>query len=95
MKNKELAKIFHEVAGYLEMEEVPLKPYAYQNAAPTLETVKTDAENLHKADGLKVLSLASFRLAWDLCLLNSDSTPRKASITLYNPTVIGVVHDLS
>jgi hypothetical protein len=92
MKNKELARIFHEVAGYLEMEEGPLKPYAYQNAAPTLEAMKTDAENPHKADGLKVLSLASFRLAWDLCLLNSSSTPRKAPITLFNSSVIDVAH---
>jgi DNA polymerase/3'-5' exonuclease PolX len=35
MKNKEIAKIFSEIAEYLEMEGVPFKPYAYQKAALT------------------------------------------------------------
>ena len=42
MKNKELAKIFNEISEYLEMDEVPFKPYAYQKAALTLETLKND-----------------------------------------------------
>ena len=55
MKNKELAKIFNEIAEYLEMEGVPFKPYAYQKAALTLETLKNDVEDLYKAGGLKAL----------------------------------------
>lgn len=55
MKNKEIAKIFSEIAEYLEMEGVPFKPYAYQKAALTLETLKNDVEDLYKAGGLKAL----------------------------------------
>ena len=55
MKNKEIAKIFNEIAEYLEMEEVQFKPYAYQKVALTLETLKDDVEDLYKAGGLKAL----------------------------------------
>jgi DNA polymerase (family 10) len=55
MKNKELAKIFNEIAEYLEMDGVPFKPYAYQKAALTLETLKNDVADLYKAGGLKAL----------------------------------------
>jgi DNA polymerase (family 10) len=55
MKNKELAKIFNEIAEYLEMDGVPFKPYAYQKAALTLETLKNDVEDLYQAGGLKAL----------------------------------------
>ena len=55
MKNKELAKIFNEISEYLEMDGVPFKPYAYQKAALTLETLKNDVEDLYKAGGLKAL----------------------------------------
>ena len=55
MKNKEIAKIFNEISEYLEMEGVPFKPYAYQKAALTLETLKNDVEDLYKAGGLKAL----------------------------------------
>jgi DNA polymerase (family 10) len=55
MKNKEIAKIFNEIAEYLEMDGVPFKPYAYQKAALTLETLKNDVEDLYKQGGLKAL----------------------------------------
>lgn len=55
MKNKEIARIFSEIAEYLEMEGVAFKPYAYQKAALTLETLKDDVEDLHKKGGLKAL----------------------------------------
>lgn len=55
MKNKEIAEIFNEIAEYLEMDGVPFKPYAYQKAALTLETLKNDVEDLYKAGGLKAL----------------------------------------
>jgi DNA polymerase (family 10) len=55
MKNKEIAKIFNEIAEYLEMEGVQFKPYAYQKVALTLETLKDDVEDLYKAGGLKAL----------------------------------------
>jgi DNA polymerase (family 10) len=55
MKNKDIAKIFSEIAEYLEMEGVQFKPYAYQKAALTLETLKDDVEDLYKKGGLKAL----------------------------------------
>ena len=55
MKNQELAKIFYEIANYLEMEEVAFKPYAYQKAAITLETLEEDVEEIYKKGGLKAL----------------------------------------
>lgn len=55
MKNKELAKIFTELSEYLEMEGVQFKPYAYQKAALTLETLKNDVEDLYQAGGFKAL----------------------------------------
>jgi DNA polymerase (family 10) len=55
MKNKEIAKIFNEIAEYLGMEGVQFKPYAYQKAALTLETLKSDVEDLYQQGGLKAL----------------------------------------
>jgi DNA polymerase (family 10) len=55
MKNKEIARIFAEIAEYLEMEGVQFKPYAYQKAARTLETLKDDVDDLYAKGGLKAL----------------------------------------
>ena len=55
MKNQELAQIFYEIADYLEMEEVAFKPYAYQKAAVTLETLEEDVEEIYKKGGIKDL----------------------------------------
>jgi len=55
MKNQELAKIFYEIADYLKMEEVAFKPYAYQKAAITLETLEEDVEKIYKKGGVKAL----------------------------------------
>jgi len=55
MKNQELAKIFYEIADYLEMDEVPFKPYAYQKAAITLETLEEDIGEIYQKGGRKAL----------------------------------------
>ncbi|MFA5051142.1 MAG: DNA polymerase/3'-5' exonuclease PolX [Patescibacteria group bacterium] len=55
MKNQELAKIFYEIAEYLEMQGVAFKPYAYQKAALTLETLEESVEDIYHKDGLKGL----------------------------------------
>jgi len=55
MKNQEIAKIFYEIANYLEMEEVAFKPYAYQKVAITLESLEEDIEEIYKKGGLKGL----------------------------------------
>ena len=55
MTNQELAKIFYEIAEYLEMEEVAFKPYAYEKVAITLETLAEDVEDIYKRGGVKAL----------------------------------------
>ncbi len=55
MKNQELAKIFYEIANYLAMDEVPFKPYAYEKAALTIETLEGDIEEIYKKGGKKAL----------------------------------------
>jgi DNA polymerase (family 10) len=55
MKDQELAKIFYEISGYLEMEGVAFKPYAYQKAAITLESLKEDVEAIYNRGGIKSL----------------------------------------
>jgi len=55
MKNQELAKIFYEIADYLEMEGVIFKPYAYQKVALTLETLEKDVQDVYKEGGKKAL----------------------------------------
>lgn len=53
MKNQDLAKIFYEIADYLEMERTPFKPFAYRRAALGLESTKEDIENIYKKGGMK------------------------------------------
>lgn len=55
MRNQEIAQIFYEIADFLEMEGVTFKPYAYQKAAITLETLKEDVQDIYKRGGLKAL----------------------------------------
>jgi len=55
MKNLEIAKIFYDIANFLEMEGVAFKPYAYQKAAIVLETLKEDIEEIYQKGGLKAL----------------------------------------
>ncbi|PIR72318.1 MAG: DNA polymerase III [Candidatus Nealsonbacteria bacterium CG10_big_fil_rev_8_21_14_0_10_36_24] len=54
MKNQELAKIFYDIANYLEMEGVAFKPYAFQKAALFLEGLE-DVEKIYKKGGLRAL----------------------------------------
>jgi DNA polymerase (family 10) len=55
MKNQELANIFYEIAEFLEMEGVQFKPYAYQKAAITLETLEKDVTEIYKEGGKAAL----------------------------------------
>lgn len=55
MKNQEIAKIFYEIANYLEMEKIPFKPYAYQKAALTLEVLTKSVEEIYKKGGVGAL----------------------------------------
>lgn len=57
MSNQDLAKIFYEMADYLDMEgnEVPFKSIAFKKVANNLESLNEDAENIYKKGGLKAL----------------------------------------
>lgn len=55
MKNQEIAQIFYEIADFLKMEGVQFKPYAYQKAALTLETLEKDVEEIYKEGGRAAL----------------------------------------
>jgi len=55
MTNQELARMFYEISEFLEMDSVPFKPYAYQKAAITLETLKDDVGEIYRRGGVKAL----------------------------------------
>lgn len=55
MRNQELAKIFYEIANYLEMDGVAFKPYAYQKVAITLEGMEEDVKDIWEKGGIKAL----------------------------------------
>ncbi|MGB9743464.1 MAG: DNA polymerase/3'-5' exonuclease PolX [Minisyncoccales bacterium] len=55
MINQELARIFNEIANYLEMEGVAFKPYAYQKAALALETLEEDVKEIYQKAGRPAL----------------------------------------
>ena len=55
MGNKELASLFSTIALYLEIEDVPFKPQAYERAAGVLETLQERVEDIYKREGVKGL----------------------------------------
>ena len=55
MNNQDIAKIFCEIADYLEMEGVQFKPYAYQKVALALENLEEDVRETYKKGGEKAI----------------------------------------
>jgi len=55
MKNQELAKIFNDMARFLEMDGVAFKPYAYERAALSLEALSEDVGDIYRKGGVKAL----------------------------------------
>lgn len=51
MKNQELAKIFSEMAMFLEIESIPFKPQAYEKAVLGLENLTEGVEKIYKREG--------------------------------------------
>jgi DNA polymerase (family X) len=47
--------MLYEISEFLEMDSVPFKPYAYQKAALTLETLKDDIGDIYRKGGIKAL----------------------------------------
>ena len=48
MNNLKIAKIFYLIAEYLEMEEDPFRPKAYQRVAFTLENMEEDVGEVYR-----------------------------------------------
>jgi DNA polymerase (family 10) len=55
VSNNEIANILHEIAVYLEMEEVPFKPRAYEKAAGVIEGLEEEVAEIYRRGGLKAL----------------------------------------
>lgn len=55
MKNQEIAKILFEIGDFLELNEIPFKPKAYQQAAIALDSLEEDVAEIYKRDGIKGL----------------------------------------
>ncbi len=55
MKNQEIAKIFNDIARFLQIEGVAFKPYAYERAAASLEGLKDDVSKLYLQGGRRAL----------------------------------------
>ena len=55
MKNQELAKIFNDMARFLEAEGVAFKPYAYSRAALSLGGLSEDVGEIYRKGGIKAL----------------------------------------
>jgi len=55
MKNQEIAKILYEIAEFLKMDKIDFKPFAYEKAAQSLESLEEDVGEIYKKGGLKSL----------------------------------------
>ena len=55
MINKDIAKIFYEIADLLEMMNVQWEPRAYTNAAETIEEMTESLEDIYKEKGIEGL----------------------------------------
>jgi len=52
MRNQEIAKIFYEMALYLEMQDVAFKPQAYEKAAMNIEALNRDVRDIYRQEGV-------------------------------------------
>jgi DNA polymerase (family 10) len=55
MKNQEVAKIFRDMARFLEIDGVAFKPFAYQRAADSLQGLEKDVGEIYREGGVKAL----------------------------------------
>jgi DNA polymerase (family X) len=56
VRNSELARAFRDIAAYLDMEDVPFKPRAYEKAAQAIEATDRPLAEIHRAGGEKALA---------------------------------------
>ena len=55
MRNSELARAFRDIAAYLDMEDVPFKPRAYEKAAQAIESFEQPLAEVYQKGGVKAL----------------------------------------
>ena len=55
MLNKELAKIFYEIADFLEMDNIQFRPAAYRKVAFVLENLREDVQDIYLKGGKQAL----------------------------------------
>jgi DNA polymerase (family 10) len=55
MRNAELARCFRDLAAYLEMDDVPFKPRAYEKAALAIESSDRPLADVYRTGGVKAL----------------------------------------
>lgn len=55
MKNHEVAKILAEIGEYLDMQNVPFKPRAYEKVAGVIDGLEEDIAEIYERGGLKAL----------------------------------------
>lgn len=55
MTNAEMAKIMREIAFFLDMEEVPFKPRAYEKAAYAIEALDASLDKIYRRGGIKAV----------------------------------------
>src|SRR3989344_1555213 len=55
VSNAEIAEILYEMAQYLEMQDVPFKPRAYEKVAGVVEGLEEEVAEIYKKGGLKAL----------------------------------------
>jgi len=51
MQNQEIANIFYQIAIYLEMDNIPFKPQAYEKAGLSLEGLIEDLQDIFQREG--------------------------------------------
>lgn len=55
LTNRELAHIFREIGEYLQMEDDPFRPRAYEKAADVIDAMQKEVADLYKEGGRKAL----------------------------------------
>ncbi len=55
MDNQSIAKILQDIGIYLEMDNVPFKPRAYEKVAEAVEGLGESVEGIYKSGGLKAM----------------------------------------
>lgn len=53
MTNAEMGEILREIAFFLDMEEIPFKPRAYEKAAYAIEALDTPLDEIYRRGGIK------------------------------------------